>query len=76
MYQKLVIGEGDAPRLEQETIAKKKNVDANPDRMIICSDWPTTQRCGITYKKGDGKGCERVADRNARVDDETRRVKE
>jgi hypothetical protein len=30
-----------------------------PHRMIICSDWLTTLRCGITlgYKKDDGIGC-------------------
>jgi hypothetical protein len=43
---------------------KTKNIDAHgtltvirPDRMIICSDWPTTLRYGITfgYKKGDSR---------------------
>jgi hypothetical protein len=52
-------------RPEQRTTAKETvNTCVNvirPDRMIICSDWPTTLRGGITfgYKKDDGIRCGR-----------------
>jgi len=53
MYRKLVIGEADVRvfgrvRPEQRTTANETvdtRVDViRPDRMIICSDWPTTLR--------------------------------
>jgi hypothetical protein len=69
MYQKLIIREADmrvldASRPEQRTTAKKSltwDDVIRPDRMIICSDWPTTLRCNTAfrYKKGDGRECPR-----------------
>jgi len=72
-----------AARPEQRTTAKE-TVDTcgtiRPDRIIICSDWPTTLRCSTTfgYKKDSGRECgreqespiESSSDSSVRVDDE------
>jgi len=71
MYQKFVIGESNAhvrvlDMCVQKNVTAKETVDTRidvirPDRIIICSDWSATLRCGITfgYKNGDGIGCGR-----------------
>jgi hypothetical protein len=72
MYQKLIIREADAHvRVWTRRARTKDNRERNrrysrddvirPDRMIICSDWPTILRCSTTfgYKKDDGRGCDR-----------------
>jgi len=72
MYQKLVIREADAHlrRVQNKGRARKKPLtlagrsDSNPDRMIICSDWPTILRCNTAF----GQRMPRVRERERERD--------